>query len=208
MALDNYANLKAEIISFAGRDDLSSKVDTFIDLAESQMYNNRFKTLLLDDFETTTTLVTIGGTNAVALPATYLGQRTLTIQSGGVECELIYNAPSALKKYSTNGFPTHYTVEGTNIVFDSTPDDVYNLEFVYFAKPLPLDSSNPVNSVLTKYPDIYLWGALSNVYKFTSEPEDAASYYNEFIQAIRGAVKGSNKRKFPRPQSKPRVSAP
>ena len=208
MALDNYANLKAEIIKFSGRDDLSDRVDTFIVLAESQMYNNPFKTLLLDDFETTSTLQTIAGTNAVAVPSTYIGQRTLTINSGGSECELTFHTPSALPKFAGSGSPRSFTIEGTSIVFDITPDGVYDLEFVYFAKPLPLDSTNNVNSVLTKYPDIYLWGALSNVYKFTSEPEDAASHYKDFIQAIRGAVKGSKKRKFPQPQGKVRGSTP
>ena len=36
MALDTYTNLKTEIASYLNRDDLTSNIDTFIDLAESR----------------------------------------------------------------------------------------------------------------------------------------------------------------------------
>ena len=45
MALDTYANLKATIINFSGRDDLSSVIDDFIDMAEAEMYGNKTQTL-------------------------------------------------------------------------------------------------------------------------------------------------------------------
>ena len=37
MALDTYANLKTAIADFLNRDDLTSSIDDFIDLAEAQM---------------------------------------------------------------------------------------------------------------------------------------------------------------------------
>ena len=36
MALDTYSNLKTEIASYLNRDDLTTNIDTFIDLAESR----------------------------------------------------------------------------------------------------------------------------------------------------------------------------
>ena len=36
MALDTYTNLKTEIANYLNRDDLTTNIDTFIDLAESR----------------------------------------------------------------------------------------------------------------------------------------------------------------------------
>lgn len=208
MALDNYANLKATIIDYAGRDDLSSNVDDFIDLAESKMYNNEHATLTVDNFENVTTLQTVAGTNAVALPTGYLSQRSLTITASGAERELFYNTPAAIPKRAASGIPVYFTIEAGNIVFDRTPDGVYDLQFTYLGKPTALSSTNQTNSVLTNYPEIYLYGALSELYKYTSEPDDSASYFNDFISAIRGANKGSRKRTNPQPQGRVRGSTP
>ena len=40
MAINDYATLKAAVIDFAGRDDLSARFDSFLALAESTMFNN------------------------------------------------------------------------------------------------------------------------------------------------------------------------
>ena len=37
MALDSYTNLKAEIADWLDRDDLTARIDTFIDLTEAKL---------------------------------------------------------------------------------------------------------------------------------------------------------------------------
>ena len=104
--------------------------------------------------------------------------------------------------------PVYFTIEAGNIVFDRIPDDAYDLSMLYFAKFLPLNSTTPTNVVLTNFPDIYLMGCLSNLYTYTSEPDDEAVYFAKFISAIKGAVKGSNRRTHPNPQGKVRGVKP
>lgn len=208
MALDTYDNLKATIVRFSGRDDLSDVIDDFIDLTESMMFNNPEAILLVDDLEATTTLNTVAGTNAVALPSGYLSQRSLTITASGTEIELTYNTPAAIRKHPGSGIPSHFTIEAGNIVFDITPDGVYDCEFTYLAKPTALSSANPTNAILTNYPQIYLNGSLSEMYSYVSEPEDEIKYYQKFVAAIRGANKGSRKRTHPQAQGRYRGATP
>lgn len=208
MAFDTYSNLKAAVVRFSGRDDLSPVIDDFIALAESQMFNNEYKTLLADKLESSASLVTVAGTNSVSLPTDYLGQRSLTLVTGNTEYELQFNTPSAISKSIESGMPVYFTIEGSNLVFDRIPDDAYDLSLAYYAKNIPLSSTNQTNVVLTNFPDIYLMGVLSNLYKYTSELDDSVRYFQDFISAIKGAVKGSNRRTHPNPQGKVRGVKP
>jgi len=52
MALDTYANLKASVIDFSHRNDVSNKIDDFILLAEEAMYANPDFPLQLRQMET------------------------------------------------------------------------------------------------------------------------------------------------------------
>jgi hypothetical protein len=192
MALEDYAALKAAVISFTGRDDLSSKFPILIALAEFEIYNNEDKPLRVSSLETSTTLQTVGGVNEVALPAGYLNLRSIKRSSGGTECELTYNSPSALQ-VAGSGIPTHYTIEGNNLVFSYIPDGVYDLELSYYSKPDPLDETNNTNVILTNYPNIYMYACMFSIYDFSTEPELSEMYYAKMLRAIRGAMKSDGK---------------
>ena len=139
-----------------------------------------------------TTLQTVGGTNAVALPTDYLNLRSIKIVSGSTECELTYNTSSALDILGS-GMPQYFTIEGSNLTFDYTPDGVYDLEVSYFARPAILDETNDTNAILTNYPDIYMWACMSMVYVFATEPELVQAYKVMMVDSIRGAMKADGK---------------
>ena len=65
MALDTYTNLKTEIANYLNRDDLTTNIDTFIDLAESR----HAKDLRLREMAVDTTTDTVAGTKHISLPA-------------------------------------------------------------------------------------------------------------------------------------------
>ena len=62
MALDTYSNLKTEIASYLNRDDLTSNIDTFIDLAESR----HAKDLRLREMAVNSTDTTVSGTKYIS----------------------------------------------------------------------------------------------------------------------------------------------
>ena len=196
MAITDYGTLKAAVIEFTGRDNLSSLFDTFVGIGEAAMYNNDMNPLRLSSLETLATLQTVGGTNSVSLPTDLLNLRSLKLSSNGEECELTYNSPSALQ-VAGSGQPLYYTITGSNLTFDYVPDGVYNLEIGYFARPLALDSTNDTNTILTNHPDIYLYACIFSVYDFSTEGSLSDMYYNKMIRSIRGAMKADAKKLRP-----------
>lgn len=208
MALDSYSNLKTAIINWSGRDDLSDVVDDFIDLAESKMFNNEDQPLRLTSFNVPAALQTTAGVNNVDLPTDYMGMRSMTITVSGVACELPYNSPSALPRRPGSGQPRAFTVINNDIQFDITPDAVYDLNLSYYARPVALSSAAPLNAVLDNTPEIYLYGALSELYKYTGEPQESEYWFGEFVRAIKGAVRADKKYRSPKAQARRRGSAP
>jgi len=208
MALSTYADLKAAVIRFAGRDDLTDSLDDFILLTEESMYSNEVAPLRLRGLEASTTLQTVAGTNSVAMPADYLEVRSIALNSGGVEREMFYNSPSAIPKKAGSGIPVYFTVEGSNLIFDVTPDAVYDIEFSYYGKATALSSSNQTNFVLTNHPSIYLSGCLSFLNDYTGEDEKSEYQFGKMIRAIKGAIRNDNSGRYPNAQARVRGSTP
>ena len=208
MALDTYAALKTTVINFSGRDNLSDNMDDFILLAEEAMFNNESKPLRLRSMETTVELSTVAGVRTLALPAGYLEARSANIEAGGGEFSLRLYGASALPTVTGSGIPKAFTVKDT-IEFDRTPDAVYIINFSYYAKPTPLSSANPTNTILTNNPSIYLSGCLSFVNQFTGELDTAEGYLNNMLRAIRGAIKADKSgRRTPGAQARVSGSRP
>ena len=187
MSLDTYANLKAEIIDWSHRDDIDLKVDTFIDLAESEMLANTVEPLQLRGEETLAAFATNTTDRFVVLPAGYQSMRKVRIQIvNGKSIELRYRTPTQLNLLSSVGLPRFFTVTD-QVEMERTSDQVYAGEFQYFQDFTALSSSNTTNSVLTNHPTIYLYGALWALNKWAEKPQSASDYYLQFINAIKGA---------------------
>lgn len=189
MALDSYSNLKTAIVNFSGRDDLTTLLDDFIDMAEQEMYFNSQRPLRVRQMETRSTLTTVAGNRFLALPTGYLEPRAMVILRNGERLEMKYVAPAALEVQSTDGLPHYFTIT-SQIEFDREPDDAYSIEFQHYAKPTALSSASPTNDILDNYPTIYLYGALSALYDYSRELQDSQVYYQKMIEAIMGATKG------------------
>ena len=68
MSITSYTTLKTAVFDFSGRDDLSGKFSTIVEIAEDNMYNNDSQPLRTQELITTTTLATVAGVNSVVLP--------------------------------------------------------------------------------------------------------------------------------------------
>jgi len=195
MSLDTYNNLKKEIITWSHRDDMDLLIDTFIDLAESEMLANSVEPLQIRSQETRTATATNTTDRFEALPAGYQSGRKLRIQIvNGESYEVRYRTPSQLKLISDVGMPRFFTITD-QIEYDRVSDQVYAGEIQYYKDFTVLSSSNTTNDVLTDHPTIYLFGALWALKKHTEQPQSAQTYYNDFILAIKGA---NNKAKIGR----------
>ncbi len=187
MSLDTYDNLKLEIIDWS-RPDIALRVDTFIDLAEVEMFSNPTKTLKVRSGETLATGTASTSSRFLALPSGFLEMRRIRIDTDTGFLPLTYRTPEQLTSIDGPARPRFFTVTD-QIEFDTVPDEAYTIEFQYLAEFTPLSSSNQTNPVLTNDPNVYLFGALKEVFAWAKDTENQVKYEVKFINAIRGANK-------------------
>lgn len=187
MALDNYANLKASVISWMGRNDLSSLTDDFIDMAESRMYANDREIIRLRSMEARATATLAASEQFLALPTDFLEARRLKYDlTNQNDVFLEFRVPNALIYQDSTGMPKYFTVT-SQFEFERPADTAYTLEIQYYKRLTALSSSNTANDILTNYPDVYLYGCLWAANQYAAEEERAEYFYNSFISAIAGA---------------------
>ena len=180
MATD-YSSLKTEIADFLARDDLTTQIDTFIDLAESRL-SRELETRSQD---TRTTLTTSADNAYVSLPTDMRSIRNVKVMNTP-RVTLRYLSPLQVKKeYATTGtgVPRVYSVIGDNLFLAPIPDTAYNIELTYKASVSSLSDSNTSNTILTRYTDLYLYASLFHAYTYLLD-EQRATQYEALIQSI------------------------
>lgn len=183
MALDTYANLQASIASWMHRSDLTGTIPDFIALAET-----RIAALLMSKQQDIAgTITTAAGTQYAMLPSDLVSAHSLSIAN--VSRNLDFLTPEQLElHYSPTqvGTPRAYALVGQLIYFGPTPDAVYNIRCIYQSFIPALSNTSPTNSMLTKWPNIYLWGALVEAAKFSRNEPLQQSFDRDFLSAIDG----------------------
>jgi len=186
MSLDTYENLQLEIIDWSHRSDVDTRIETFITLTESEMFNNPIEILKIRGLEKRVTLVTSG--KYLDLPEDYQALRGLRFLIDGEDGQIRYSSPEQMIRQPSTGRPTTFTIT-SQIEFNREPDQDYSIELQYYALPAILSDENQTNEVLVANPNIYLFGALSALYRWADQPQESQSYYAQFISAIKGSNK-------------------
>lgn len=193
MSLDTFDNLKLEIIDWSKRRDIALKLDTFIQMAETEMYANPVEILHIRGQETRVEDTTSG--QFLALPTDYQTMRQIRLLVAGQENDLDYRAPSQMDRQPATGRPTMFTIT-SQIEFNRVPDSNYDLAIDYVALPAALSDSNPSNAVLVANPNIYLFGALWAVFDYAVDEIQSQKYYQMFINSIKGANRLDKKGRY------------
>lgn len=177
----DYDWLKAAIASWMHRSNLTGDIPDFIMLAES-----RIRALLTSRLQQSVVeLVTTAGLNYVSLPQALIGVKSLTIPN--VSPSIDYLAPDQFNNdfsVGDSGVPRCYTIIGELIYFGPTPDAVYTILAAASNEFTSLSQSVPTNALLTKWPNIYLWGALVEAAKFCRDYALKAQFDSDFLQAV------------------------
>tara|TARA_R110002110_G_C13361597_1_gene709477 strand:- start:734 stop:1354 length:621 start_codon:yes stop_codon:yes gene_type:complete len=192
--LDTYDNLIKEIIDWSHRDDLGTKIPTFIQLSENAMYSNEIELLTVRSMEIVSTAVTEG--QYLALPPNFESARSVRLVTGDDGGELRFQAPEQMRKYVATGRPAFFTVVGNELQFDRLPDSGYTVEIQYYRKAEALSDLVQTNEILTSHPSIYLYGTLAQIYFYSQDQEQALKYTQLFISAIKGANKADKKGRY------------
>lgn len=181
MALDTYANLKTAITDHLDRDDLSTHVDDFIDIAESWHKRDiRIRQML------TRASITINS-EFVSLPSGCLEVQSLRILTTPTTVLTYMDAHELMRfKQDGTGTPSFYTINGDEFEFDVNPDSSYSGEIVYYAEETALSDANTSNNLLARAPDAYLYGALLASAPFLMNDERIAVWGSLYEKAVTG----------------------
>jgi len=158
VSLDTYANLQTEIAEELNRDDLSTKAQTFIALAEAQM-NRDIRHWRMEKRDT----LSASG-QYTQRPTDWLETIRLWVTgSGTTNLQLSSMATMADRREAAEdagGAPKYYAHVEDDIELYPSPDDTYTLGILYYQKIPALSDSNTTNWLLTNHPDVYFYGAL------------------------------------------------
>lgn len=145
----NYTELKTNIADYLHRTDLTSKLDTFISLAEAFL----FRELNVSDLEISVTGTTTG--SMIALPADFGTLSKITVTNAGREIELDHATPARWFTRSS-GQPIGYILQDGAITLSPAPDTGYPYTLHYTPVIAPLSATVSTNWLLDKAPDLYL----------------------------------------------------
>jgi hypothetical protein len=189
MALDTYANLQTAIVTWAmrtGDAEFTAAVPDMITLAESRMNRE----LRLAEMETT---VTLSPTASVCtLPAGYVELRSVTalttppvVMHQVTRTDLTEAAASG-----TSSEPRFYILRGDKLTI--VPTGSHDVRVEYYARIPALTNSVTTNFLLTKAPELYLYGALIEAAPFMMDDPRLAAWGQLYEQA-KGALMASDK---------------
>jgi hypothetical protein len=151
-----WAELKASIAEWLNRSDLTAKIPELVAFAE-----RRFNRIIVVPEREAVATATMSG-ERLAVPADFWQLRSLYIDADP-RIALEQVSPSVLRKSyaaQVTGKPRVFAIIDEQFVFGPAPDDTYGVEIDYYATIPALGDSQATNWLLTKHPDIYLYGTL------------------------------------------------
>ena len=193
MALDTYSNLKTTIANYLNRSDLTAYLGDFITLTEARLNRElRVREMVNTDISTTT----VAGTQSYSLPTGYLEATTVIYQSNPY-CTLRFMSNTDFyNKYNTSqtsGKPTYFTIVGSNILLGIAPDSATTLQINYYKTISALSDDNTTNTILTNYPELYLYGSLAESAPFIMQDERINTWATLYKEALKNANETSSR---------------
>lgn len=181
MSITTYAELKTAVANWLDRSDLTSRIPEFIALAEAQIARD----LRIRENEKRVT-ATIS-TEYFDIPTDFIEMRNFQLNTTPVT-QMEYASPEQLDIFnpdSTAGNPLFYTIHGSEFQVKPVPDGNYTAEMTYWYRPTAFSADADTNTILTRYPDIYLYGALATAAPFIDDDTKAQTWITFYSNGIK-----------------------
>ena len=177
------------------RDDLLASVPDFITLFES---NANTEGAIRTQFNrTSVSLPTVAGQNYVSVPTDFMAVDTMKLARTGGGYELLkpYGSPFQMYTDYPNADVAKNQPKGfVNLVgkleLAPTPDAVY-ANTLYYYQTIPALATNSTNWLLTRFPQIYLFGSLVAAEAFMGGDQAISKWgnlYDNAVQKLQGAT--------------------
>ncbi len=187
MAISSYAELKTAVAAWGKRSDLTALIPDFITLAESRIARSLLARTQGQEDE----LTTVAGSRYVDLPDGFDAPIALWLKAHLPREPLPQVLASAQPGDNSSGYPEWWAIDGTRIAFDKPASQAWAFDFRY-KKSFTLSDAEPTNYILTTYPDVYLFGALTELCAYTLDGQQGAVWDARFQAAISAAESAEN----------------
>lgn len=197
MPFDTYDNLKQTVLKQTHRSNLGFKFDDFLAITEVEIRSNPDESLKMNLNERLLTVPTVVDSRFLALPTGFQSSRNFSITIQDSIRNLTFRTPDQLHIRDNIGTPCFFTVRNNQIEFDIVPDTIYQITITYIADLTPLSITSQTNDILTKYPNIYLYGCLKQASIYQQDTEQAVINDGLFAEAISSANMSEHNIKYP-----------
>jgi hypothetical protein len=181
--LTTYTGLKDAVAQWLNRRDLTDQIPGFIAMAHAK-FNRELR---VRDMQTRAEATTSG--EYIAVPADFLAPYSLELSvSPGLYGEpLEFVSEEEAKRRRAEGNTTQfrwYTIFGGEFELIGAPATDVDFKLKYYAKIPALSASNETNWLLTKSPDLYLYGACLEAAPYLKNDERLATWATMRQQVI------------------------
>lgn len=180
MPFADYTELQAAVTGWLHRKDLGERVPDFIALAETSI--NRIVHVNAMENEVALTLPV--GERSIPLPIGYSTPLAVWLAAPQPREELSAMVAEALPVTNSPGRPRFWAIDGQSLAFEC-PADVATPVTLRYRGGFRLSDDVPTNALLTKYPDIYLYGTLLQAAPYIRDNDSIGLWQAMYRQAVK-----------------------
>jgi hypothetical protein len=186
--ITNYSTLRSTIADYLNRSDLTSQIETFIQFAEADL-NTRLRCR-----EMIVRAEATSSAEYIQLPADWLEAINLHIIDGQQPLRYItLDEADIINKERVYTAPHFYSLMNGAIEIVPEPADNIDIEMIYYGKIPALSDQNTTNWLLTKAPDVYLYGALTHAAPFLLDDQRIPVFGQIYMSRIEALMEESQK---------------
>ena len=186
--ITNYATLQSAIADYLNRADLTAQIQTFIQFCEADL-NTRLRSREMIVNATATS-----DGQFVSLPPDWLEAINMMIVGG--QSPLRYITPDeadVINKAQTYTSTRFYSMTTGIIELIPPAVDEITIDMVYYGKIPALSVTNTTNWLLTKAPDVYLYGALTHAAPFLMDDQRMPVFSQIYLARVQSLQDESQK---------------
>lgn len=180
--ITSYATLQSAIADYLNRQDLTAQIPMFIQFCEADL-NTRLRCR-----EQIVRAEATSDNEYVQLPSDWLEAVNLQIVDGTSPLRYVtMDEADIINRERRYQYVVAYSLMDGAIELVPPPAADVAIEMSYYAKIPALSDSNTSNWLLTKAPDVYLYGALTHAAPFLLDDQRIAvfgSFYSGRVQAL------------------------
>jgi hypothetical protein len=180
MALTNYTTFTATVESYLARNDLTSVIPDFVQMAQLRLSRDLRTERMLKVATTTPT------DNKVAFPTDFLELREIHFQ-GNPPIILEFQTPDLFFRNgqtTLSGRSHYFTMLGTEFQFAPSQDTDYTIQILYYAQPTFISTTTSSNLFLAYYPDALLYATLAEAEPYLINDARIATWSALYDRAI------------------------